>query len=215
MMRNMFPEEFSRQSHPMDQNNWCNSLMRSSLSNNPSFPETLMMQAASNSIDEEDAIIKDMIHVLCSSSSSPDNNYPNYYDDDHQNMSSGSTPTTCVVHPAGDGVISSSSAFKRYNREDNNNLGIWRPKFGRQSKLKRLFEMFRGLHNAMRVMSINYNEATPSRLHHMISERRRRQKLNHNFQALAALLPPPTKVIHYIISYHIYIIITSHPLFEL
>lgn len=35
---------------------------------------------------------------------------------------------------------------------------------------------------------------TATQLHHMISERKRREKLNDSFQALRSLLPPGTKV---------------------
>lgn len=37
---------------------------------------------------------------------------------------------------------------------------------------------------------------TATQLHHMISERKRREKLNESFQALRSLLPPGTKVCH-------------------
>ena len=62
--------------------------------------------------------------------------------------------------------------------------------------MKRSFAFFGNL-NIMRMRERIQATSRPSntQLHHMISERRRREKLNENFQALRALLPPGTKVL--------------------
>ncbi|RHN73528.1 putative transcription factor bHLH family [Medicago truncatula] len=88
-----------------------------------------------------------------------------------------------VAHPE-------ASAFGRYRHDKSPNIGS---NFRRQSLMKRSFAFFRSL-NLMRMRDRN-QAARPSsnQLHHMISERRRREKLNENFQALRALLPQGTK----------------------
>jgi hypothetical protein len=40
-------------------------------------------------------------------------------------------------------------------------------------------------------------QPTSSQLHHMISERRRRERLNESFETLRALLPPGSKVVQH------------------
>lgn len=89
-----------------------------------------------------------------------------------------------------------ASAFKKYARvltpttttRLNQNLST------RQSLLKRSFAFMRSL-NLMRLRERMpaTSRPTSSQLHHVISERRRREKLNDSFQALKSLLPPGTK----------------------
>jgi hypothetical protein len=102
------------------------------------------------------------------------------------------------------GVHPESSAFGRYRNDRSPNIGS---NFRRQSLMKRSFSFFRNL-NLMRLRDRSTQAARPSsnQLHHMISERRRREKLNENFQALRALLPQGTKV-------HTQMIISSYMLF--
>lgn len=93
-----------------------------------------------------------------------------------------------------------ASAFKKYARvltpttttRLNQNLST------RQSLLKRSFAFMRSL-NLMRLRERMpaTSRPTSSQLHHVISERRRREKLNDSFQALKSLLPPGTKVRHF------------------
>lgn len=89
-----------------------------------------------------------------------------------------------------------ASAFKKYARvltptttRMNRNLS------SRQSLLMRSFAFLRNL-NLMRLRERmpTTSRQTSSQLHHVISERRRREKLNDSFQALKSLLPPGTKV---------------------
>ncbi|XP_045787498.1 putative transcription factor bHLH041 isoform X1 [Trifolium pratense] len=89
------------------------------------------------------------------------------------------------------GVHQEASAFGRYRNDKSPNIGS---NFRRQSLMKRSFSFFRNL-NLMRLRDRSTQAMRPSsnQLHHMISERRRREKLNENFQALRALLPQGTK----------------------
>lgn len=94
--------------------------------------------------------------------------------------------------------IQEASAFKSYNSalaplpvtqmKSNNLRG--------QSMLNRAFTYLRSL-NLRRIHENNMqqgNRPTSTQLHHMISERKRREKLNESFQALRSLLPPGSKV---------------------
>lgn len=65
----------------------------------------------------------------------------------------------------------------------------------RQNMLKRSFSFLRTL-NALRTQQQTQPGRTSStQLHHMIAERRRREKINESFQTLRSLLPPGTKVL--------------------
>lgn len=92
-------------------------------------------------------------------------------------------------------LLQPESAFKKYAKlaapapEDRGRRQI--------SMVKKWIMFYRNLNS----MGITRQLATASgrpasaQLLHMISERRRRQKLNDSFQALRSLLPPPTKVL--------------------
>ncbi|XP_031275472.1 putative transcription factor bHLH041 isoform X1 [Pistacia vera] len=81
------------------------------------------------------------------------------------------------------------SAFKKYNSA----LAPASQMVKRtQSMLKRAISYYRRLNNARREHALQ-NRPTNTQLHHMISERKRREKLNESFQALRSLLPPGTK----------------------
>ncbi|XP_057752906.1 putative transcription factor bHLH041 [Arachis stenosperma] len=101
----------------------------------------------------------------------------------HQNLPYNIT----VVHPE-------SSAFKRYRTEpEPGPERVPESLRSRQSLMKRSLAFFRSI-NAMRIRErIQATRPSSTQLHHMIAERRRREKLNDNFQALRALLPPGTK----------------------
>ncbi|KAI4344526.1 hypothetical protein L6164_011742 [Bauhinia variegata] len=129
---------------------------------------------------ENDAMMRAILHVL--SSNAPSSSTTSHHQT-HQDL-----PYSSVIHLQ-------SSAFKRY-----------RPGLGpvftsqmatnlrRQSLLKRSFALFRNL-NIMRLRERSFQTTRPTstQLHHMISERRRREKINENFRALRTLLPPGTK----------------------
>ncbi|KAJ1433396.1 Myc-type, basic helix-loop-helix [Sesbania bispinosa] len=120
---------------------------------------------------EHDAIVRAILHVI--SSTSPQQNMPN----------------PLMLH-------SEATAFKRYRPQDRSTNITSTSKMGsqRQSMVNRSIALLRGL-NSMRVRERIQATTRPNsiQLHHMISERRRREKLNDNFQALRALLPPGTK----------------------
>lgn len=91
-------------------------------------------------------------------------------------------------------VNSKASAFKSYTSA----LGP-RTQMGanvcKQSMLKRSFAFFRNLNFLRLHERMQATRPTSTQLHHMISERKRREKLNESFQALRSLLPPGTKVL--------------------
>lgn len=218
-LRSLFPGEFSRQSQTIDQNPpssssssfrslsgsspECSSLLLSNISGTSMshFPETLGVVPTMQPVPatktsphqqvipshfptpegEHDAIIRAILHVISSSSShheqhQPQKNFPY---------------TSSVAHPE----PSTATAFKKY-RADDIGLNIT-SNLHRQSMMKRSFAFSRSL-NLMRmrerIQAASRPASTLSQLHHMISERRRREKLKDNFQALRALLHPRTKV---------------------
>ncbi|PSS20800.1 Transcription factor bHLH041 like [Actinidia chinensis var. chinensis] len=119
---------------------------------------------------EDDAITKAMIAVL--SSSPPPSSSSLSHHQPQQNL-----PPNYPV-----------SAFKRYRSALAPSNPIRRP-----NMLKRAITFFRSL-SLMRTQDrVQGSRPTTTQLHHMISERKRREKLNENFQALRSLLPPETK----------------------
>ncbi|RDX87231.1 putative transcription factor bHLH041, partial [Mucuna pruriens] len=214
-LRSLFPEDFStRQSQQIDQNPptssssslrsistgspESSSLLFSSIpgSSQPHFAETLgggrvpPMQPVPNTATsthqqaiqaltqvpltqfptqevEHDAIMRAILNVISPTSHQ------------HQNL-----PYAPVVHPE-------ASAFQRYNPDVGPNMAS---NFRRLSLMRRSFAFFRNLNfMRMRERIQATSRTTNTQLHHMISERRRREKINENFQALRALLPPGTK----------------------
>lgn len=216
-LRSLFPDDFSRQFSPLrlpDQNQPSSSSSLSMdspeysslLFNIPStthIPETLReanptlqqippptsphqaaMQAFArirnipfpNPESEAAVMTRAILAVLTSPSSSSSSHQP------HPNL------------PYGHQVVSKLSAFKRY-------ASALRPitttqvraNLGRQSLLKRSIAFFRSL-NYLRVNArMQASRPTSTQLHHMISERKRREKINESFQSLRSLLPPGTK----------------------
>lgn len=256
-LRNLFPEDFSRQTIQIDQNPNLNpnpnpnppSSSSSSLrslstagspeysslilnipnTSQPHFPETLggipipPMRPISNTLTssqshqqvlqlqqqlsqitptqssfptqefEHDAIMRAIQNVISSSSSHhQQQNLPYVVDQrcDHTNTNASDPIRT----------PQEASAFMRYRPERSS---IITSQLGSNSRrlslMKRSFVFFRSL-NLMRMGERNSQATRPSntQLHHMISERRRREKLNDNFQGLRALLPPGTKVHNFI-----------------
>lgn len=142
---------------------------------------------------ENDAIMRAILHVLSTNNpSSPSTSTSlNPHLHLHQNL-----PNDYMVHP------DQTSAFKRYNAppppsimggsSDQHQQQQLRR---RMSLFKRSLTFFRGLnYMRMRERIQTSRPTSTTQLHHMISERRRREKLNENFQALRSLLPPGTKV---------------------
>lgn len=85
-----------------------------------------------------------------------------------------------------------ATAFRRF-RSGNVQIGATRTTTRRENMLRRSITFFRNL-NMMRRQDQQIQRApTSTQVHHMISERRRREKLNDSFQLLRSLLPPGTK----------------------
>ncbi|XP_054806190.1 putative transcription factor bHLH041 [Prosopis cineraria] len=191
-MRNLFPEEFSRQSHPAElriinppsssSSSSLRSFSTASGPENTSFlfgnnflgtrllPEMLQQQE-----NEHDSIVRAILHVISSpSSSSNDLAF-------HHQQNLPDTPPE----------LEGTCAFTSYRPSE---MDCSKSNLGRQqSLLKRSFELFRGLHYMKMRERYQASRPTSTQLLHMISERRRREKLSQNFQALWSLLPPGTK----------------------
>ncbi|XP_060188318.1 putative transcription factor bHLH041 [Lycium barbarum] len=89
-----------------------------------------------------------------------------------------------------------ATAFRRFRSGlgPNTNLQI-AARTRRENILRRSITFFRNLNMMKRQEQIQASPRAPSsnQVHHMISERRRREKLNDSFQLLRSLLPPGTK----------------------
>ncbi|XP_019414480.1 PREDICTED: putative transcription factor bHLH041 [Lupinus angustifolius] len=221
-LRSLFPEEFYRQTQPIIDPNQPSSSSSSlrSLStgspeysslifnihgtSQPNFPETLRgvittmplvtPNITTSSIhqqvpqitlspihqlptpeNEQDAIMRAMLYVLTSPTSST-----SHQKQTHQNLPY-TNPET-------------SSAFKSYRPSlGPNNMSLIGSNIRKQSMMNRSFVFFRKLNLSRMREHIQATHSNSTQVHHMISERRRREKLNENFQALRALLPPKTK----------------------
>lgn len=93
-----------------------------------------------------------------------------------------------------------SSAFKNYSSSPlaprTQTKGAANLVVRKQTMVKRSISFLRSL-NLLRISDQGMQTATrptTSQLHHMISERKRREKLNESFHSLKSLLPPGTKV---------------------
>nr|WAK86111.1 transcription factor bHLH65 [Nothapodytes nimmoniana] len=96
--------------------------------------------------------------------------------------------------PAPAPIISRSSAFKSYQSALAPSSSTQMPaRVRRQNTLNRAVTFFRRLNLIRTHEQIQGRRPTTTQLHHMISERKRREKLNVSFQALRSLLPPGTK----------------------
>ncbi|XP_022026776.2 putative transcription factor bHLH041 isoform X2 [Helianthus annuus] len=85
-----------------------------------------------------------------------------------------------------------ASAFKRYR----SHLGPTNQVQNRQSLTRRSLSFFRNLNEARAQQDYRMAQTTrptTNQLHHMMSERKRREKLNESFQALRSVLPPGSK----------------------
>ncbi|XP_076957153.1 putative transcription factor bHLH041 [Bidens hawaiensis] len=85
-----------------------------------------------------------------------------------------------------------ASAFKRYRPY----LGPTKRVQNRQTLYRRSLSFFRNLNEARAQQEyhmVQTTRPTSNQLHHMMSERKRREKLNESFQALRSVLPPGSK----------------------
>ncbi|KAJ4851139.1 hypothetical protein Tsubulata_003221, partial [Turnera subulata] len=89
-------------------------------------------------------------------------------------------------------VSQGATAFKRYGTSASAPRAPPAVGLRRQSMLSRALAYYRGLNNARR-QQMQAARPTSTQMHHMISERKRREKINESFQALRSLLPPESK----------------------
>ncbi|KAI3805689.1 hypothetical protein L1987_28279 [Smallanthus sonchifolius] len=85
-----------------------------------------------------------------------------------------------------------ASAFNRYRTH----LGPTKRVQNRQNLNRRSLSFFRNLNEAraqQEYQMVHTTRPTSNQLHHMMSERKRREKLNESFQALRSVLPPGSK----------------------
>lgn len=118
--------------------------------------------------------------------------------------STSSSQAQVRLPPRYSAVSPRSSAFKNYNLALAPTTSQMRStsastSLRAQSMLKRAISYYTRLNTARRQYMVA-NRPTSTQLHHMISERKRREKLNESFQALRSLLPPGTKVYTHMIT---------------
>ncbi|XP_044471228.1 putative transcription factor bHLH041 isoform X2 [Mangifera indica] len=150
----------------------------------PILPTTTFAQMGNIQLptfeSEYAAMTRAIFAVLTSPSSSSSSSHQHQHQ--HQNQPQLNLPPNYRVNPQ-------PSAFRKYNSAlPPASQTRMRP----QSKLKRAISYYRRLNTARREHALQ-NRPTSTQLHHMISERKRREKLNESFQALKSLLPPGTK----------------------
>ncbi|KDP33846.1 hypothetical protein JCGZ_07417 [Jatropha curcas] len=87
-----------------------------------------------------------------------------------------------------------ATAFKKYGSLPTTTTATRLAGLHSQSLLKRAINYYRNLTIVRREhMQASRSTPTSSQMHHMISERRRREKINESFEALRKLLPPEAK----------------------
>lgn len=132
---------------------------------------------------EDDAITKAILAVLSSPSPSA--------------SPSASSPQPSVAQNFPSFSRNATSAFNGYRpcfAHSSSTPMIARVR--RSSMLKRAISFFSSIRNQGRIQH-GGSRPTENQVYHMISERKRREKLNESFQALRSLLPPGTKVTHH------------------
>ncbi|KAJ4789118.1 basic helix-loop-helix (bHLH) DNA-binding superfamily protein [Rhynchospora pubera] len=110
---------------------------------------------------------------------------------------SSSTTSSSSLSPVGEGVSKFTGAFKAYK----SGLGprvesVKAGSVGTQQMFKAGLAMLRRMYwtsHQSRVEPEVMTRPTGNQLHHMISERKRREKINESFEALRKLLPPGSK----------------------
>lgn len=105
-------------------------------------------------------------------------------------LSSPSTSSPNVAHQRGQ---TRPTAFTRYNNPAPPRIAAVNRK---HSQFKRAVLFFRNLNINLRSRAAQESHRpSATQMHHMISERRRREKLNDSYNILRSLLPPGSKVI--------------------
>ncbi|KAF3785802.1 putative transcription factor [Nymphaea thermarum] len=106
--------------------------------------------------------------------------------------SSSSSPSSLLSQ-----LSTQGTAFQRYSSESSRSILFHRTSLQSQYLLKLSVAILRAINDQRRIQSVMIeNQPTASQLSHVISERKRREKLNESFQSLRALLPPGSKLSH-------------------
>ncbi|KAK9275803.1 hypothetical protein L1049_023073 [Liquidambar formosana] len=200
-MKNWFPEYFIQQSaavselpQPADQNrpSSSSSSLRS-LSMESSEYSPLLFNIANTTYMPEpltEAPIEQALRPISTTASS------SHQQASARNFIRPNTTTCSISHQRNYRVNQNASAFKNYasSLAPTNPM---RANLRRQSMLKRAIGYFKSVSSLIRSSQREQIQGsrtpTGTQLHHMISERKRREKLNESFQALRSLLPPGSK----------------------
>ncbi|CAL9188118.1 unnamed protein product [Musa hybrid cultivar] len=130
-----------------------------------------------SSESEDAAITRAMMAVLSSSNSS----------------SSAASPPSVMSNPQQQGQASlPRRAFRCYNSVLAPHLELRKSSSG-QKMLRNSILMLRSISSVKSEEQVEGRRSTSNQLHHVISERRRRVKLNDSFETLGTLLPPASK----------------------
>ncbi|XVF48992.1 hypothetical protein PTKIN_Ptkin03bG0232800 [Pterospermum kingtungense] len=205
-MRSIFPEDFSRGEDQLPQPITDPNYRPSSSSSLRSSPDSSLIftipindphqqaisQMRSNYIQlptletENAAITRAMLAVLTTpspSSSSSSTSHHHHHHHHHQQVQN----LPCIHQ-----LNSKASAFKSYGSM----LGAPTPpataSLRAQSMLKRAIVFYRKI-NSLRLEQLLRSRPSSNQVHHMMCERKRREKLNENFYALRSLLPSGIK----------------------
>ncbi|XP_059635940.1 putative transcription factor bHLH041 [Cornus florida] len=89
-------------------------------------------------------------------------------------------------------ISQKASAFKHYRSALAPSTQL-SARVRRKNLHKRAISFFRSLNSMRPQENVRASNPTSTQLHHMMSERRRREKLNESFQTLRSLLPPGSK----------------------
>ncbi|KAL6330998.1 hypothetical protein AAG906_009426 [Vitis piasezkii] len=213
--KNWFPEDFYQQfspqfPQPADQNRQSSSSSRSMSMDSPEYPQALLFNIPNTSYIPEplkEVSMEPALGPPSTTISTPHEqamqalnqirslNFPSL-ESEHAAMTrailaviSSSPPSSSSSshHPPQHNYV---SAFRNYKKPSTAQLTA---SSGRQSMLKRSMAYFKNLHLRRRQELIQGSHPSVSQLHHMISERKRREKLNESFHALRTLLPPGSK----------------------
>ena len=218
-MKNWFPEDFSQQfspqfTQPADQTRHSSSSSRSMSMDSPEYPQALLYDIPTTPYIQdplkEVPLMEASLGPPSTTISTPHHqtmqalsqirslNFPSL-ESEHDAMtrailavlSSPSRPSSSSSsYPP---ALPNVSAFRNYTPASVPTTQM-ASSSGRQSMLKKSMSYFKNLYLGRRQELMQGSHPTVSQLHHMFSERKRREKLNESFDALRTLLPPGSKV---------------------